>query len=279
MSGRKMTIGMLTYDDFDGVYFSIQSLRMHHPEILSDIDLLVIDNNPDGKHGQEVKNFIDWIKDVPVRYIPLSDTKGTALRDRVFTLAETPFVLCMDCHVMFPPGSIRRLIDFMDSGRDERNLLQGPMLYDNLEIGATHMDVVWRDGMLGTWAIDDRALNSEADPFEIPAHGLGIFACRKDAWLGFNPKFRGFGGEECYIHEKFRRSGKKTLCLPFLRWMHRFQRPDGIPYAPIWEDRVWNYLIGHKELGMDTTMIIYHFASKIPAINMESLVKEASIDS
>ena len=27
---KKLTIGMATYDDYDGVFFTIQSLRMHH---------------------------------------------------------------------------------------------------------------------------------------------------------------------------------------------------------------------------------------------------------
>ena len=29
-----LTIGMATYDDFDGVYFTIQSLRLHHAEVM-----------------------------------------------------------------------------------------------------------------------------------------------------------------------------------------------------------------------------------------------------
>jgi hypothetical protein len=52
------------------------------------------------------------------------------------------------------------------------------------------------------------------EPFEVPAQGLGIFSCKKSEWLGFNPHFRGFGGEECYIHEKYRQAGRKTICLP-----------------------------------------------------------------
>jgi hypothetical protein len=68
--------------------------------------------------------------------------------------------------------------------------------------------------------------------------GLGVFSCRKAAWLGFNPAFRGFGGEEGYIHEKFRQAGARTLCLPFLRWGHRFGRPAGVPYPVLLNDKV-----------------------------------------
>lgn len=258
-SNRKLTIGMLTFDDFHGVYFTIQSLQLHHPEIADDIEFLILDNNPSSAHGEAVRRFTDWVKCCPIRYIPITDTTGTALRDRIFRLACTPYVLCIDGHVLFESRSIKRLIQFMEEGHDEGSLLQGPMLYDNMGVGATHMDPVWRDAMWGTWGIDPKGTDRKAEPFEIPAHGMGVFACRKDSWLGFNPAFRGFGGEECYIHEKYRQAGRKTICLPFLRWLHRFPRPDGVPYTLNLKDRIRNYLIGHQELKMDTLPVIQHF--------------------
>jgi hypothetical protein len=89
--------------------------------------------------------------------------------------------------------------------------------------------------------------------------GLGLFACRRLAWPGFNRRFRGFGGEEGYLHEKFRQAGGRSLCLPFLRWIHRFNRPMGIPYTNTWDDRLRNYLIGFTELGWDTGPVEEHF--------------------
>jgi hypothetical protein len=117
----------------------------------------------------------------------------------------------------------------------------------------------WRDGFFGTWQHDDRAGDPDGEPFEIPMHGLGLFACRRKAWPGFNPAFRGFGGEEGYIHEKFRRAGGRTLCLPFLRWLHRFNRPMGCPYANVWDERVHNYLVGFREVGLSTDGVVEHF--------------------
>lgn len=88
------------------------------------------------------------------------------------------------------------------------------------------------------------------EPFEIPACGLGLFGCRRDAWLGFNAKLRGWGGEEWGIHEKYRRAGRKCLSLPFLRWVHRFGNPYGhADERPAW-DRIRNYVIWHHELGL-----------------------------
>jgi hypothetical protein len=243
-----LTIGMATYDDYDGVYFSVQALRMYHPEILDDIEILLVDNHPDGPSSLPLKQLEHHIPNY--RYAPVGHFTGTAVRDAVFSQAGGEFVLCMDSHVFFVPGALRRLIEYFREFRDTRDLVQGPLVYDDLRSISTHLDPVWRAGMYGTWATDPRGADPEAEPFEIPMQGLGVFACRRAAWPGFNPKFRGFGGEEGYIHEKFRQNGGRTLCLPFLRWMHRFNRPLGIPYRNTWDDRFRNYMIGFAELGL-----------------------------
>jgi hypothetical protein len=255
---NKLTIGMVAYDDYDGIYFTIQSLRLHHPEIMNDVEFVIIDNNPGSAQGKAVKNLTNWIKQ-PVQYVPFDEYKSTAVRDFIFWKAKTDYVLCTDCHVLFEPGSIRKLIDFFREGKDEGNLLHGPLVYDDLINVSTHFDPVWRDRMWGIWATDARGKDKNAEPFEIPMQGLGSFACRKYAWPGFNPHFRGFGGEEGYIHEKFRRAGKKTLCLPSFRWLHRFGRPAGVPYPLVQQDRIINYFIGHLELDMDCKPIFEHF--------------------
>ena len=104
-----------------------------------------------------------------------------------------------------------------------------------------------------------RGADPLASDFEIPLHGCGLFACGREAWPAFNRMFRGFGGEEGYIREKIRQRGGRTLCLPFLRWLHRFGRPLGLRYPNRWEDRVRNYMIGFTELGLDTAEMKAHF--------------------
>ena len=268
---RKLTIGMATHDDFDGVYFTIQSLRLFHSEVMNDVEFVIIDNNPDGNHGRELKSFKGWIQE-PTQLIPYSEYKSCVLKGKVFEHARTPYVLVLDCHVLLAPGSLKKLIDFFDSGKDEGNLLQGPLLYDDMKGTSTHFDLTWRGQMWGIWASDKRGEDPNAEPFEIPAQGMGCFACRKDSWLGFNPKFRGFGGEEGYIHAKYRKFGKKTLCLPFLRWVHRFGRPNGVTYPLLLELKVKNYFIGFDELGMDTSPIYDHFIQETK-ISRETLEK------
>ncbi len=254
---KKLCIGMATYDDYDGVYFSAQAIRLYHPEITDDTQILVLDNHPTGKCANDLKALDKKIKNY--HYQPVTDKTSTAIRDQLFEHTDADYVLCMDCHVFLEPGVIKKLFDYFESNPDTNDLLQGPMYSDDLKQLSTHFRPTWNQGMYGVWGYDQRAQRPDAPAFEIPMQGLGLFACRKQAWPGFNESFRGFGGEEGYIHEKFRQAGGKTLCLPFLRWIHRFARPMGVPYPINWPDRVRNYLIGFTELGLDTQPLIEHF--------------------
>jgi hypothetical protein len=273
---RKLTIGMATHDDFDGVYFSIQAIRMYHPEVLNDIEFVIIDNNPSSEHGKAVRNLTDWIRE-PFQYLPFTKYKSTSVKNKVFDLADTPYVMCIDSHVLLEPGSIKKLIDFYDANLDDSNLIHGPLVYDDTTSISTHFDDVWSSYMWGTWKTDSRGVDKNLPPFEIPAQGCGLFSCRKDAWLGFNPNFRGFGGEENYIHEKYRQHGKKTLCLPFLRWMHRFGRPNPITYPNNLNERLRNYLIGFRELRLDTTELKDHFKSVVGAEEITKIEEEIKL--
>jgi hypothetical protein len=260
-SRKALTIGMATYDDYDGVYFTIQAIRLYHPEIADEIEILVVDNHPGGPCAEALKGLATWIPNY--RYIPFQRVSGTAARDAIFREAAGDFVLCVDCHVLFAPGSLRKLLDYFQANPATPDLLQGPLVYDDLKTLSSHMDPTWSTGMYGVWGNDARAADPAAPPFEIGLQGLGAFACPKKAWPGLNPRLRGFGGEEGYLQEKFRRAGGRTLCLPFLRWVHRFGRPMGVPYPNIWEDRIRNYMIVADELGQDPTPALDHFRSHL----------------
>lgn len=255
---KRLTIGMATYDDFDGVYFTLQSLRLHHAEVMNHAELIVVDNNPTGACAQSLKKFETSVPNF--RYVPHGENTGpSGAKDRIFKEAAGDFVLVMDCHVLLAPGTLSRLAGYLNEFHESGDLLQGPMIRNNLTSVYTHWDPVWRKGMFGIWSEDSRGVDVDLPPFDIPMQGSGLFACRRDAWPGFNPLFRGFGGEEGYIHEKFRQNGGRTLCLPFLRWLHRFERPMGVPYPVIWEDRLRNYLIGFHELNLALDPVVEHF--------------------
>jgi len=242
----KLTVGMATYNDFDGAYFTIQSLRMHHPEV---DEIVVVDN-----YGSDrLKDWIQyWCKDNTV-YDRYTDIVGTTMpRQRVFEIATGDIVIVIDSHVLLMPDALNAA--FPDNG----DLFHGPMCYDDFSY-VTHMEDRWQEFMWGVWAEATKELPNE--PFEIPMHGLGLFGCRRDEWLGFNKDFRGFGGEEGYIHTKFRKAGRKTVCLPKLRWIHRFGKSSNFPLRL--EDRIRNYVIGFTELDMDLKPIYEHFGTRM----------------
>lgn len=263
-----LTIGMATYNDYDGVYFTLQALRMYQD--LEDTELLVVDN-----YGCEHTRTLvkGWAQ---ARYIRDAEQVGTAAsRDLLFRAGRGEAILCCDSHVLFVPGAIARLRAYYRDHPNCIDLLQGPLVYDDLRSISTHMEPNWREQMWGTWATDPRGIDPEAEPFEIPMHGLGAFSCRTSAWPGFNPTFHGFGGEEGYIHEKFRRAGGRCLCLPWFRWVHRFNRPAGIPYPLFVEDKLRNYVVGHTELGLDLAPVLEHFAAYLPPEKIAIVMDEA----
>ena len=165
---KKLTIGSAVYDDFEGVYFSYQSIRLNNQDILDDLDLLIIDNNPNSAEGKATKHFC---KTASIRYIPYTEKASTAVRNEIFNNSEATFTMSIDCHVLFESETIKSLINFFEDHGDSRDLYHGPMLYDQLATTpVTQMDPVWRDHMFEIWK--SSKLEGE-EPFEIPMHGLG----------------------------------------------------------------------------------------------------------
>jgi glycosyltransferase involved in cell wall biosynthesis len=263
-----LTIGMPTSNDFDGVYVTLQALRLYQD--LKDTELLVVDT-----YGCEhTKAFVEGIK---ARYVLATEAVGTAAaKNRVFAEARGEAVLCCDSHILFAPDAIKRLRKYYRKHPKSIDLLQGPLLHDDLQSISTHFDPVWRDQMWGIWATDARGIEKKDKPFEIPMQGLDVFSCRRAVWPGFHPAFRGFWGEEGYIHEKIRQRGGRCLCLPWLGWAHRFSRPSDVPYPLSVEDQLWNYLIGHMELGLNIAPVLEHFADHLSPEQAEALRLETS---
>lgn len=276
MEPRRLTIGMCTYDDFDGVYFSLQAIRLYHPEVLEHVNFLVIDNHPTGVHAEPVARLCAQLPEC--HYFPYRSMVGTATRDLLFRISTSDFVLCMDSHVMFPPGVLARLLAYIDEHPDTNDLLQGPLVNDSGTSVSSHFEPTWSDAMWGRWSTDERARDPEGPPFEVPMQGLGVFACRREAWPGLNRKLGGFGGEEGYVHERVRRAGGRTLCLPFFRWLHRFGRPAGVPYPNVLRERLRNYLLIAHELGDDPGPAVEHFRTRMPPEDVDEVVEAVRVE-
>ena len=267
-----ITIGIATFDDFDGAWFTINSLHLHHQDVMDRAEVVLLDNHPRGPESAELKRFETQLP--RVRYVPVSAYSSTAIRDQIFAHARGEVVVVLDSHVLLAPGALNAVVEYLEGHPDSRDIVHGPMLgSDNRHNGATQMDPVWNAGMFGVWGSDDRADDLNAEPFEIAMQGLAAFACRRDVWPGLNPKFVGFGGEEGYVHEKFRRGGGRALCLPAFRWQHRFPRPRGVSYRLNWEDRVRNYAIGWSELGLDVDEMAEHFVEATGTLRAPEIVE------
>jgi hypothetical protein len=260
---QSLCIGMATHGEFDGVWFTIQALRMYHGRAADDVSFIVIDNDPGAATGAALRAIGDWIP--RYRYVAFGGYTGTAVRDLVFRESEADVVCCMDSHVLLGAGALQALRDWFDAHPDTLDLLQGQLLHDDLAVSGalTHFEPTWGAGMFGQWARDPRLDDPGDEPFEIEMQGLGLFACRRSAWPGLNPRLRGFGSEEGYLHEKFRRRGGHVLCHPRLTWTHRFSRPLGISYPNRWEDRMRNYLVAWGELGWDVAPMEAHFLEQL----------------
>lgn len=286
-----ITIGMATFDDFEGVFYSVQALRMFHADAMSEVDeIIVVDNNPESVQGQATKAFVEGACRGIGRYVPFTDRRGSCPpRGHLFDVAKSDVVLCIDSHVFLTPGSLQNLIDWFKANPKSNDLVHGPLIsntnFDRIE--GTHMVPQWRSEMFGTWGVDERGKDPGGEPFDIPQHGLGLFAMRREAWPKFNPRFDGFSGGEGYIHHKTRQRGGRVLCHPGVRWLHKFTRPEGVPHRPRLVDKIKNHLIGWAELGLNLQPIVDHFVGgigtrdgkqRISATRLQGLVDECGID-
>lgn len=276
---KLLTIGMATYDDFDGVFFSIQALRMYHDICNTDqVEFIVLDGNPEQEHGKACKSFVE--NQVKGKYIPFTGVNSSFNKYKIVDYASGKYILIIDCHVLIEKDGISKLLEYFKQNPNCKDLIQGPLWYDDLKNISTHFTPKWSGDMFGVWGTNQKEYDKQL-PFEIQMQGMGLLAFEKSSWTKINEHFRGFGAEEGYIAEKFRRNGGKNICLPFLKWNHRFGRPNGVKYKLILEDRIWNYFIGWLEITKNPNHImvlsIYnYFRKKIPKDKLDKILEEAT---
>ncbi len=118
-----LCVGMATHGDYDGVWFTIQALRLYHPEVADDLSFVVIDNDPDAATAPALQAIGDWV--ARYRYVPFRGYSGTAVRDLVFREADADVVCCVDSHVLLAPGALQALGDWFAARPDSLDLVQG----------------------------------------------------------------------------------------------------------------------------------------------------------
>jgi len=58
----KLTIGMAHFDDFDGIYMTIQSLKLHHQNT-HEVELVVVDTSASGRLKRYLEGKSHYGKD------------------------------------------------------------------------------------------------------------------------------------------------------------------------------------------------------------------------
>jgi hypothetical protein len=262
------TVGIATYDDYSGLYFTIQSLRLYH-QLVNEI--IIIDNNPNSEDGNLNKLFSTYGSDnFKIKYVKYEDKKTSFCKEQVFKYASNEYVVVCDSHILFYPKAFNKLQKFYNKHHKKYDFIQGPLIYDNNLKISTHLKPEWGSHFYGVW--DTKITNDEW--FEIPAQGMGVFSCKKNEWLGFNKLFTGFGGEEYYIHEKYKQAGGRCICVNGFRWMHRFNKPDKATFPNNLEDRFRNYIIGRIELNQKYDDVIYAFSEQLHAFTMHKIIQD-----
>lgn len=176
MNGAEtLTIGMATRGEFDSVYFTLSALAANHPKV----SYLVVDNTPERCPRTEAIT-----RSVGGRYVHRPDLTGTSKpRDAVFRFARTPWVMCVDSHVVFesfskPPSflaesSIATLLAWIADNPNSRDLIQGPMISDDGIGCSTHWNRPKPPGLWGEW-LQSRLSNDLDRPFTFHVEGDAV---------------------------------------------------------------------------------------------------------
>ena len=92
------TVGIATYDDYDGLYFTVQSIRMYHPLVT---EIIIIDNNPDSKFGICNKTLErESTSNCVIKYIPCTEKKSTTVKGEAFKYATNEYIIICDSHIL-----------------------------------------------------------------------------------------------------------------------------------------------------------------------------------
>lgn len=240
----ELTIGCATFDDPHAID-TLLDLLIHHREAMGRVELIVVDNAPHTRNGRDLKVRMEKMRDLAasVRYIESAAILGPAASwEMVFSEAQGESVLCLHSHCRLFPGAVAGLLEFYRGNPECADLITGPAIQDDLRLA------------------------NAADDYDVPAIESAAFSCRKSAWVGFNPDFRGFGKYGDYLAEKFRQHGRRVRCLGILPSWHLSGHLHGVPYPKTVTDRVRNAMIACLELGQSVDALRAEYVEGVKPI-------------
>ncbi|WP_344963888.1 hypothetical protein [Streptomyces thioluteus] len=181
-----LTVAVTVPDDgHTAAYFTALALRLHHPEAAAPLRTPRRPRDPDAPAASALRGSPGC--GTPPATGSAARPCGTwrSARPAPSGCCAWELRVAAGARRGRPPPLLRR------RASRARDLLQGPPAEDDLCTVHTHRDPVFDGASFGTWGCDPRGAEADAPPFEIGMQDLGLFACRREAWAGFNPRLRG----------------------------------------------------------------------------------------
>ena len=254
----KLTIGLANWDDPEGAWWTLSSLRLNHVPVTSqDVELLVVDDMPQPQVALQKTCSL-----ANARYVHSGLGQGPArAKDKVWEHAQGDYVLLLDSHVLLQPNVVGYLLNAIVANTVGKNMWVGPLLNESGGMTATELLPELRGHFFGVW-------HTNLDPApvrEIHAHGSAFCFMQRKHYPFFSPYFKGFAGEEIYLHDKVRRNGGRVLCHRALGWVHRFDRfGRNITYTLSLNDKMRNYMIAAYEMNWNIQQMREYFGKGLP---------------
>lgn len=260
-----LTIGVIHHGRLKSLAATIKALRRDHD--LSDTELLVMDTKPSKKTRKWVK------RQRGVRYAANDRGQKSSALDALFELANGDVVLVLQDPVRLRHGALRALRAHFERHPESRELVHGPLM-SGKRVLATHSNPYWRRNTWGSRSRDMRGRLTDGEPFSIPMQESGVFSCKRSAWPGMAPRWRGYGGEAGFMQGRFRREGAQVVCLPGLRWERITPVKPVFPRSRAATKVLRNHLAGAADLDLDTHYITLRHRDHLEPGRPERLRKQ-----
>lgn len=249
-----LTIGVMHHQKLKSLAATIKALRRDHD--LADVDLMVIDTKSSKKARRWVRRQHN------IRYAAIEPGQKSSALDQLFEQARGEVVLVLQDPVRLRHGSLQALDRFFACHPDSNALVHG-LTMSGKRVIATHSDPFWRRNSWGSRANKPSPRLGEGLPFVIPMQESGVFSCRRSAWPGMPSGWRGYGGEDGFLQERFRREGAQVVCLPGLQWERIAQVRPARPYSQQAVQVLRNHLAGAADLDLDTRYITLRHRDRV----------------
>lgn len=221
---KKLTIGIMHYGSYCSAHSTIQSIRLHHSEILKEIEFIILDSHPTETETDVLANSIasEELVGIPVRYIAEYRTNGTAAKHKILNYVNTPYFLYIEPSTLLIPGSLKKLIDFFESKQDHGfGILQGVEMDFSLENMFTHKKFVWNNHKYGILEYDSRILNNTC--ISVAGARTNTFACRMETIKNINLfseylVLNSLDMDDLYCDTTLRKNKLLVGCISFLKY-------------------------------------------------------------